>query len=229
MSQTDNPAPPPRYAEGLRRYRTGDREGALAFFADLALALPGDAQAHYLQGLILFRLERFSEAQAPLRRSADLFPGEDALIKLAMAQGQTRDMQACLATLEEAARRLPGSAEARAYLGTTLRSLDRVEEALEAYQAALAIDPDHVPALWGLGLALGMRDRLAEGMEVLRHAIRLDPAFPPPHFHLGVLAWAAGDPGETRRQEALLRTLAPSYADRLAQIMTTERTPHEEV
>lgn len=229
MSETENSAPPPRYAEGLRRYKAGDREGALAFFADLARSLPGDAQAHYFLGFILFRLERFAEAQAPLRRSADLVPGEDALVKLAMAQGQTRDMQACLATLEEAAHRLPGSAGVRAYLGTTLRSLDRVEEALEAYHAALALDPDHVPALWGLGLALGMRDRLAEGMAVLRRAIVLDPAFPPPHFHLGVLAWAAGDPGETRRQEALLRTLAPSYADRLAQIMTPERILHEEV
>lgn len=229
MSETENSAPPPRYAEGLRRYKAGDREGALAFFADLARSLPGDAQAHYFQGLILFRLERFGEAQAPLRRSADLFPGEDALVKLAMAQGQTGDMQACLATLEEAARRLPGSAGVRAYLGTTLRSLDRVEEALEAYHAALALDPGHVPALWGLGLALGMRDRHAEGIAVLRRAIVLDPAFPPPHFHLGVLAWAAGDPGETRRQEALLRTLAPSYADRLAQIMTPERILHEEV
>ncbi|BDU71829.1 tetratricopeptide repeat protein [Mesoterricola silvestris] len=215
MPKTEKPAPPPRYAEGLRRHNAGDREGALAFFAELVRSFPGDAPAHYFHGLVLFRLGRFTEAVAPLRRSVELFPGEDAFVKLALAQGQTGDLPACLETLEEAARRLPASAEVRAYLGTTLRSLDRVEEALGAYGAALERDPDHVPALWGLGLALGMRDRHGEGMAALRRAIELDPAFPPPHFHLGVLAFAAGDPGETRRQEALLRTLAPSYAGRL--------------
>ncbi len=225
MPQTENPPPPPRHAEGMRRFNAGDREGALAFFADTVRAYPGDAQAHYFHGIVLFRLERFREAAEALRRSADLVPGEDALIKLAMAQGQLKDMPACLATLEEAARRLPHSATVRAYLGTTLRSMDRLEEALAAYRAALERDPGHVPALWGLGLALGMAGRPAEGMGALRQAIERDPTFPPPHFHLGVLALAAGDPGETRRQEALLRNLAPSYADRLAQILTERTTP----
>jgi tetratricopeptide (TPR) repeat protein len=212
-----------RFAEGLDLYRDGRREAALDYFAGAAAAAPGDAEVHYLHGLVLFKLGRYGEAAGPLRRSADLQPGEDALIKLAMAQGQTGDMAACLATLEEAARRLPGSAEVRAYLGTTLRTLGRVEEALAAYTAALDLDPDHVPALWGLGLALGMRERYAEGKAALRRAIAIDPAFPPPHFHLGVLAWVSGERDETRRQQALLRELAPSYADHLGRIMADER------
>lgn len=214
-----------RLAEGLALYREGRLEAALAFFTQAARDRPRDAGALYFMGLILFKSGRFLEAVDPLRRSARLHPAEDAMIKLAMAQGQTKDMTACLATLEEAAQRLPGSAEVRAYLGTTLRTLERIPEALEAYAAALERDPDHVGALWGLGLALGMAGRCAEGMAALRRAIQLDPAFPPPHFHLGVLAWASRDPLETRRQEAILRDLAPSYADRLAQIMT-ERIPH---
>ena len=214
-----------RFAEGLALHQAGDTEGALAWFERAARERPGDAQAHYLQGLTLFKLGRYARAIGPLRRAADLHPGEDALIKLAMAEGQTGDMGACLATLEEAARRLPASAPVRAYLGTTLRTLDRLEEALEAYRAALARDPDHVPALWGLGLALGMAGRPGEGKSVLRRAIELDPAFPPPHFHLGVLAWITGEPEETRRQQALLGALAPSYAERLGAIMN-ERTDH---
>jgi tetratricopeptide (TPR) repeat protein len=215
-----------RFAEGLALYREGEKEAALAFFAQAARDRPDDAGAQYYLGLVLFNLGRHAEAIGPLRRSAALRPAEDALIKLALAQGQTRDLAGCLATLEEAARALPASAAVRAYLGTTLRSLDRVEEALEAYREALDRDPEHVPALWGLGLALGMRERYPEGMAALRRAIELDPAFPPPHFHLGVLAWAAGEPAETRRQEALLRDLAPSYADRLAGITATQGSPH---
>lgn len=212
------------WAEGLARYRGGDLEGALACFQALAAAHPQDAQGHYLHGLVLFKLGRYLAAEAPLRRSVALRPGEDAQIKLALALGQEGDLPGCLAVLEQAAANLPGSAAVRAYLGTTLRSLDRVEEALDAYRAALALEPGHVPALWGLGLALGMVQHYGEGMATLRRAIALDPAFAPPHFHLGVLAWAAGEPEETRRQEVLLRDLAPSYAQSLAAIMTAGRT-----
>ncbi|MDR3670031.1 MAG: tetratricopeptide repeat protein, partial [Holophaga sp.] len=143
--QTERPAH--RFAEGLAQYRAGAKDAALAYFQRAARDHPDDAEACYFLGLILFKLGRHQEAIAPLRRSADLVPAEDALVKLAMAQGQTKDMDACLATLQEAARKLPGSAEVRAYLGTTLRTLDRLEEALEAYRAALALNPEHVPAL----------------------------------------------------------------------------------
>jgi tetratricopeptide (TPR) repeat protein len=215
-----------RFAEGLALYREGEKEAALGFFAQAARDRPDDAGALYYLGLVLFKLGRHAEAIGPLRRSAGLHPAEDALIKLALAQGQTGDLAGCLATLEGAARRLPASPAVRAYLGTTLRSLDRLEEALEAYRGALERDPAHVPALWGMGLALGMCERYAEGMAALRRAIELDPDFPPPHFHLGVLAWAAFEPAETRRQEAFLRDLAPGYADRLAEIMATPGGPH---
>jgi tetratricopeptide (TPR) repeat protein len=225
MSSDQAGPPAHRFAEGLARYQAGDKEGALAFFQRAAQERPEDAEAHYLLGLTLFKQGRHAEAIGPLRHSAGLHPGEDALVKLAMAQGQTGDMAGCLATLKDAARRLPGSAPVRAYLGTTLRTLDRLEEALDAYQAALARDPDHVLALWGLGLALGMAGRPGEGKAVLRRATLLDPAFPPPHFHLGVLAWITGEPEETRRQHALLGTLAPSYAERLGAIMN-ERKGH---
>jgi tetratricopeptide (TPR) repeat protein len=222
--QTERPAH--RFAEALAEYRAGAKEAALAFFERTARDHPDDAEALYYQGLILFKLGRHQEAVGPLRRSADLVPAEDALIKLAMAQGQTGNLEACLATLQEAVRKLPRSAPARAYLGTTLRTLDRLDEALEAYRAALELDPEHVPALWGLGVALGMAEQPAEGMAALRRAIQLDPAFPPPHFHLGVLAWVTGDLAEMRRQEVLLRGLATSYADRLQQITATKGSPH---
>ncbi|HLO65512.1 MAG TPA: tetratricopeptide repeat protein, partial [Holophaga sp.] len=216
-----SPAPDP-CAEGLARYRTGDAEGAAASFEAAAAAFPEDPRPPYLHGLLRFRQKRYGEAAARFRASADRAPGEDCLIKLAMAQGELRDLPGCLATLQEAARLLPASASVRAHLGTTLRTLGRLEEALEAYETALALDRGHVPALWGLGLALGMAGRLETGMETLRRAIALDPAFPPPHFHLGVLAWAAGDRAEARTREARLRGLAPSYADRLLQIMNEE-------
>jgi tetratricopeptide (TPR) repeat protein len=220
------PDPSSRFKEGMAHFREGRPEDALASFAQAARDRPEDAGAHYYHGLVLFKLGRHPEAIGPLRRSKDLLAGEDAYIKLAMAQGQTGDMPGCLATLQEAAGRLPESAPVRAYLGTTLRSLGRLDEALDAYHAALALDPEHVPALWGLGLALGMRERPREGMAVLREAIRLDPAFPPPHFHLGVLAWAVGESEETRRQQAVLRDLAPSYAQRLDEIMAEEGSLH---
>ncbi|BDU75957.1 tetratricopeptide repeat protein [Mesoterricola sediminis] len=213
-------------AEGVARFQAGDAEGAAACFLRAARERPGEGHPRYLLGLLHFKKGRYREAEAQLRASAALETREDGLIKLALARGEQKDLPGCLALLEEAARRLPASAAIRAHLATTLRSLDRVPEAIAAYAGALALDPGHVPAHWGLGLALGMEGRFAEGMAALRQAIALDPGFPPPHFHLGVLAWAAGDAAEARAQAACLRSLAPSYASRLDQLMQ-EESPHE--
>ena len=181
-----------------------------------------EGQEAVQRGLALFREKRYREAAEVLAPVAAGHPTEEALVHLGLALGQLQDLDACRETLVEAARRFPGSADVRAYLGTTLRSQGRLEEALASYREALAIDEGHIGALWGLGLGLGMAGRPEEGRLELQQAIRLAPGFPPPHFHLAVLSLALGDREEARRRWTVLRTLAPSYAERLGQILADE-------
>lgn len=79
-------------------------------------------------------------------------------------------------------------------LGVALRSQGKIEAALVAYQRALEINPEHVPALsnWGGGLrALG---RLTEAVPVLKQAIGLQPDFAAAHYNLGLVYMDAGQP-----------------------------------
>ncbi|MBV8031295.1 MAG: tetratricopeptide repeat protein [Betaproteobacteria bacterium] len=60
-------------------------------------------------------------------------------------------------------------------MGTTLRALKRIPEAVRAYEKALAIDPNFVDALYNLGGTYGELVRLQEAIELLKRAVQLAP------------------------------------------------------
>jgi protein O-GlcNAc transferase len=59
--------------------------------------------------------------------------------------------------------------------GTALRALNRRVEALDAYDLALRINPDHVEALQNRGLVLTQLGRHAEALETYDRALSCDP------------------------------------------------------
>jgi tetratricopeptide (TPR) repeat protein len=92
---------------------------------------------------------RFDEAIDHYREAALHSPPGDLRALRGLAEtGLQRDgnHSAAIATLEEAARRDPRSAEARLLLGHFLRLDGQLERAIEAYRLALALDPEN-PAL----------------------------------------------------------------------------------
>ncbi len=73
--------------------------------------------------------------------------------------------------------------------GHSLGALGRNVEALEAYDAAVGIDPADAAAHAGRGGALAAMDRVAEALEAYDRAADLDPGFAPFHlFRGGALA-----------------------------------------
>jgi len=155
-------------------------EGALAD-ADAVLAWNPEAlDAHWYRGLALRGLDGHDLAADALRRYlAGLGPADDAvqarvLAELGEAQrlwGQALDLEDCLeqavASLRDAVRLAADSPEldwVRAALGTALADLGRFDAALEAFDAALAGDPELPGARLGRAKVLLRVGRFEESL-----------------------------------------------------------------
>ena len=62
-------------------------------------------------------------------------------------------------------------------LGLALERAGRVEEALSAYDEAIALKPDHAPAFNNRGLALLAAKRAAEALASFDRALAIDPNY----------------------------------------------------
>ena len=87
------------------------------------------------------------------------------------------------------------------------------EQAREAYQRALEIDPGVTDAHVNLGRQFHMAGELGRAEPHYREAVRLDPDDPTPHFNLGVLLEEVGrrDEAVHAYRQAILRD--PDFAD----------------
>jgi tetratricopeptide (TPR) repeat protein len=72
-------------------------------------------------------------------------------------------------------------------LGNALHAKGRLDEAIEEYRAAIALDPKFAPVHYDLGNALHAKGRLDEAIEEYRAAIALDPKAASPHNNLGAI------------------------------------------
>jgi len=78
-------------------------------------------------------------------------------------------------------------------LGNALTNLGRVDEAIAAYQEALAINPNHIPTLSNLGVAYYQQGRLTEAQNTFRKVLSIDPNDAETHYLLGAALIQAGD------------------------------------
>jgi tetratricopeptide (TPR) repeat protein len=87
------------------------------------------------------------------------------------------------------------------------------EQAREAYQRALDLNPDMAEAHVNLGRQLHLAGERGRAEPHYREAVKLDPDDPTPHFNLGVLLEELGRPDEAVHayRQAVLRD--PDFAD----------------
>ena len=104
-----------------------------------------------------------AEAEAVYQRALSIEPTHPgARHNLSALIARRGDASAALKILDDLVADEPGYASAHFNRGNALRSLDRTEEAVAAYSAVVALDPDHHDAHRALGflwLARGNRDR----------------------------------------------------------------------
>ena len=71
-------------------------------------------------------------------------------------------------------------------LAGCLRELGDLDEALDACQRGLSLDPNYVPALTNLGIILDAQGRFADAVAAYRRAVTVDPAYAQGHANLAV-------------------------------------------
>ena len=87
----------------------------------------------------------------------------------------------------------------------------KLDEALEKFRAALALDPAYAAAAYNQGLAQARQGKTTEAIQSFRTAIRLRPGFVLAHYGLGLVLRLAGDASadEQLRKAELMKRLAP--------------------
>jgi tetratricopeptide (TPR) repeat protein len=99
---------------------------------------------------------------------------------------------------QDTVKRNPEAWVAHIHLGIALSAENRLEEAVQHFNRALELKPDHVGARINLGDALRRLGRTDEAIRVLQEALRLDPGHPKAHLNLAMALES-----DHRREEAI--------------------------
>lgn len=163
-----------RIADLLQR---GQAQAALAA-CDEALALsPADARLYELAGLASERLDAAQNAIDRYRRALECDPrGRIALQNLGGCLARLDRLEDACAAQAAFAAAFPELPEAHHNHADALLALDRNADARAACQRALAVDPDHGPALLTLGFALADAGELEAAATTLARARERAPA-----------------------------------------------------
>jgi len=177
------------YREGLRHQ---PRDPGLQALLGLLLAERGDAE------------EAAPLLEAAAESAVSPLPGvHDGLAAVAVARG---DWARAEAEARRAVELAPETASAWNHLAVALEELGRTEEALVAYDRALAADGSYWQAVFNRGLLLRKQGRDGEAMEMFRRVLELHSGHAASHYELGVLHGTRGE--EARAREHLEAALA---------------------
>ena len=151
--------------------KRGNIEGALSALQRAIDAGADPVPLRCARAKILSGRLRYDDAEAELRRAAKLKPddGDVLLLQgiLACRRAKWRDAVEPLAKVSQLDQR---SAQAHFYLGEALNKLDRLDEALAAYQRAAELEPENFRALKGVGIVFDRMGRPAEAATFYRRA-----------------------------------------------------------
>lgn len=184
----DDHAPPESDATAAplpRAFRSDDAAGRLRACLE---ALDGDRHAGTLvaAGSACVEAGDMDNAERLLREAVTVRPDNPAVhFELGKLWLRRDDMERAAPFFANAAQLLPGFAPAAANLGATLGELGRTDEALAAFETALAADPENEQVLNNLGVLYRETGRLGDSDATFRRAIQLMPDLAFGYYNLG--------------------------------------------
>ena len=160
---------------------------------------PKKATLHYQKAQILIQRGRSQRAVRDLEKAAKLDPKWAdprvllARVYLGMAAKQPAMLGKAAAVLAEAEQIQPEHLQTLALYAEVLVQLGRPQDALDAAERALAVEPAFTPALLAKARALRAQGELEGARTALDEALELNPRDPAARAELGELEAAAGN------------------------------------
>lgn len=175
-----------------------------SLYPDLALALDRE-------GELLLRMNRPQEALKPFRDAVARAPGMERVGRLHGALYASKQAAEADRLMAEWLLKAPKSFDLRFYLGDFLERTGKSKEAAVQYEAALALQPNHVPSLNNLAMLLHKSDP-ARALKLAEQALRLAPSEANVRDTLGVIVESQGDRKRAARLFEEAVKLAPTTA-----------------
>lgn len=143
---------------------------------------------------------RLVDAERDYRATLAAEPGHvDALHWLGVLHHQRGEHRLAAELVGQAARLRPSDAGVQLNLGTVLRALGRLDEAIERFRNALHLRGDFALAHYNLGNAYAAVGRHADAADSFRRALQLQPNDVRAHVNLGMALLALDRHGEAVR------------------------------
>jgi tetratricopeptide (TPR) repeat protein len=182
----------------------GALDAAVSTLKETIDAVPGSTLARLWLGSVLTSLNRQIEASQALTSPAILLLAGSAplLVTAATQQDAAADLDAARATLEQAVRASPNSADARVALARVYQNQDRRDEAFVEYAAALLIDPVHPIGHLGIGRIHFDAERYGDAVVALRRLLDLQPGYNLARYALANALLRSGREEEGKRELA---------------------------
>ncbi len=218
LADLDDPRAP--VASALAGYDPADPAVAIDTLRSLAEAAPDDAFARFSYAVALLWSGRRADAEQELRGVRDEDPegfygvASDDLLHPQLPPGYPPFIPAedagteDPAVLAERAAADPDDAQAQVAFAAALIVEGRRREAIEAFDAALTVDPGLVEARVGRIVAGFSKDEPAVAFGQLGPLVRDNPGDPSPRLHLALMLLWLRDPDTARAQ---LRQVAEQH------------------
>ncbi len=176
-----------------RLIERGEFAAALPQLATACRAAPDDPAAQFLRGVCHHALGQLPDALAAFDSAAALDPSHrDARYAALAVLCQAGRADEALRRCDQLTRDFPDDPDAWFNTGLVHEALGDLAATLASYDAALARDPAHRPALLNRGLALTRLGRLEDAYANNRVAAETYPALADSHFNLAEVALALG-------------------------------------
>lgn len=216
---------PSYYNLGNVLYCQGDVEAAAEAYrraiglagdrVERALAYKGLGDAFYATNQIDSAIEVYREA---IQIDPNYATAYLALGNALYTQRQPDQLEEAAAAYRRATELNRGNVQAWVGLGNVLDDLGHLTEdsqtlatAIDAYQQAIALDPNYAQTYVELGIALSRQNRFEEAQEAYQQAIDINPAYPVAYVQLGQLFLASNQPEAAIQSFQQAIQLYPDY------------------
>ena len=154
---------------------------AVDAFNHVVLLRPDYADGYTNIGLTNISWEKFGSARTAIETALKINPNSArAMFYHALLERRDGHFDAEIAEMKKVVQKFPQSRDARRELGVSCYQQDKLQDAMEQFEALQAIDPDDIAAHYNLSLVyrrMGMKDKAKEQLALFRLK-KVDPGAP---------------------------------------------------